>query len=104
VVYAARQHTQDVRTHLLEVAALIDPLLLVHLPPLTHRVTPQVAYADDPGPQQSYGSLICGALAPGALALTAGTGSVADPVAVLVESLATAGLDPQRPWEEAVPA
>jgi hypothetical protein len=104
VVYAARQHTQDVRTHLLEVAALIDPLLLVHLPPLTHRVSPQVAYADDPGPQQSYGSLICGALAPGALALTAGTGSVADPVAVLVESLATAGLDPQRPWEEAVPA
>ncbi len=104
VVYASRQHTQELRTRLLEVAPQIDPLLLGHLPPLTYRVSPLVAYADDPGPQQSYGSMICSALAPGALALTGGAGSVPDPVAVLVEALAAAGIDPQRPWQDSVPA
>lgn len=106
VLYAARADTQGVRTSLLEVVTALGPLLLEHLPPLTLRVSAVVAYADDPGPQHSYGSLVCHALAPGARALAAGTGSVADPadpVAVLAESLAAAGIDPQRPWQARVP-
>jgi hypothetical protein len=75
------------------------PFLRGVTPPLTERLAHGVAFAEDPGDNRSFGETRCAALAPGALRLAS-----ADPqsneqgVAILIESLEAAGIDPLHPW------
>ena len=68
-------------------------------PPLTKRIAHGVAFAEDPGTNQSFGESRCAALAPAALTLLcdariANSGGLV----TLMESLRAAGIDPARPW------
>jgi len=73
-------------------------LRLTH-PPLTFPMAPGVAFAEDPGPDFSFGQDRCNALAPAVLALldddrqplTAG-------IDMFKEALRAARIDPERPW------
>jgi hypothetical protein len=94
-------HTASTRAILEGVSGLMEPLLLPDLPPLTEPVTRRLAYARDPGGDQSFGSVLCAALAPGVLALVNDLPSAADPVSVLVDALIEARISPQQPWSGA---
>jgi len=68
-------------------------------PPLTLRIAPGVAFAEDPGGGESFGQSRCRALAPAVLALReAHSARAGDGVAALGDALRAAGIDPQRPW------
>lgn len=72
-------------------------------PPLTKRIAPGVAFAENPASHQSFGESRCAALAPGALMLLGKDGFRAvDGVTVLAESLQGAGIDPTQPWLNSV--
>jgi hypothetical protein len=98
VVYAPRDATPHVRAILADLVARAPDRLVPQLPPLTEPVGPLASYADDPGGEHSFGSHLCQALAPGALALADLSMPPGDPVDVLADALCAAGLDPARPW------
>jgi hypothetical protein len=101
VLYHERTRTHDVRALLAGMAHDLTTLLEPATPPLTERVAPGVAFADDPGSGKSFGEHVCAALATGlvAVARTGATGESA--VAALVAALETAGIDPTQPWLKA---
>jgi HopA1 effector protein family len=85
---AIRAASRQVATHLRRVT-----------PPLTKKIFPGVAFAEDPGNKQSFGESRCAALAPGALTLLADERfTTSSGIFALTESLRAAGIDPARPW------
>jgi hypothetical protein len=80
----------------------VRPFVRGVTPPLTQRLGHGVACAEDPGNSRSFGESRCAALAPGALRLAGDTAcSNERSVAILIESLEAAGVDPVRPWRKA---
>jgi len=70
---------------------------------LTKKIAQGVAFAEDPGTEESFGENRCRALAPGVLTLLQDKRSSPDDgLDILTESLRTAGIDPMQPWIDAV--
>lgn len=71
-------------------------------PPLTKKIAQGVAFAEDPGTNESFGENRCRALAPAVLALLQDQPSSADDaLEKLSLSLRAAGIDPAQPWLDA---
>lgn len=72
-------------------------------PPLTKKIAPGVAFAQDLGTDESFGENRCRVLAPAVLALLQDQRpSPEDGLHIITESLRAAGIDPVQPWLEAV--
>lgn len=101
VLYVPRVDSAAAQAVVAEVASRLRPETMhASTPPLTLSIAPGIGYAEDPGPDTSFGTSRCRALAPGARVVADGalTGSVA--VRALAESLEAAGIDPAHPWQE----
>ena len=103
VLYLPRSRRQEFLDALVErwpeIAHLLDP----GVPALTCPVRPGLAWADDPGPDHSYGQSRCEILAAG-IAASRETWTALpreDRIARLIDSLRGAGLVAERPWESA---
>jgi hypothetical protein len=63
------------------------------------KIAPGVAFAEDPGANESFGQNRCAALASGVLALLGGEpSSDVGGISVLKEALRVSGIDPERSW------
>jgi len=103
VLYHARSIRDDVLRAIAARWTELGPLLDPEVPPLTCPLEPGLAWADDQGDSRSYGESRCQALAAAvdrSGASWAVSGS-AERLAVLVEGLRAAGVDPERPWQVA---
>jgi hypothetical protein len=101
IVYHARTDRQRLLAALLERWSSLGPLLEPHHPPLTCGLRPGLSWADDPGGDQSFGESRCKALARAVLTAEE-TWPAADldaRLAVLVDGLRAAGIDPSHPWK-----
>jgi hypothetical protein len=68
-------------------------------PPLTKKIAQGVAFAEDPGNDQSFGQNRCRALAPGVLALLQSQRpTVSSRLETLTQALRSARIDPVQPW------
>jgi HopA1 effector protein family len=100
VLYHGRSARHDVLDALLARWSGLGPLLDPAVPPLTCPVRPGLAWADDVEDGHSYGESRCLALA-AAIDKATSTWSglvLEERIALLVEGLRAAGVDPQRPW------
>jgi hypothetical protein len=72
-------------------------------PPLTKKIAQGIAFAEDPGTNESFGENRCRALAPAVLALLQDQPFFLEHgLDKLTESLRAAGIDPVRPWLDTV--
>jgi hypothetical protein len=102
VLYLERSAWENAESAIEELAHRCEPRLRESSPPLTRRIARGVAFAEDPGPKESFGQSRCRALAPGLLALLEGSPSRSRGIEILVQALRDAGIDPERPWMNAV--
>src|SRR5439155_3771335 len=99
IMYLEQDKWPEAASLVQAVAASLASDLRESTPPLTLRIVPGVAFAEDPGNERSFGESRGAALAAGVAALKRG-----DPpekpsgVLKLARSLRTAGIDPARPW------
>lgn len=100
VLYHERGARDDVIAALGGRWSALGPLLDPAVPPLTCRVQPGLAWADDIGDGSSYGDNRCHVLAAAihATATTWGALALRERLAVLIAALRDAGVDPQHPW------
>jgi hypothetical protein len=99
VLYLDRERWPRVRPAMVRVARASHALLRSATPPLTQVLAPGLAFAEDPGRDESFGQSRCRALASGALALAAARPPRADDgVPFLTDALRSAAIDPDRPW------
>lgn len=72
-------------------------------PPLTKKIAQGIAFAEDPGTNESFGANRCRALAPVVLTLLQDQRSLPDDeLDALTEAMRAAGIDPMQPWLDAV--
>jgi hypothetical protein len=77
----------------------VSRYLRAQLPPLTLALAPGLAFAEDPGTQQSFGESRCRALAPGVLSVLRDKAfSTEAALHSLIDALRAAGIDPEQPW------
>jgi hypothetical protein len=77
----------------------VRPWLRSAVPALTLRLAPGLALADDPGREQSFGASRCRLLASGVVASAeAGARLLPDRLAIVLDHLAAAGIDIDRPY------
>jgi HopA1 effector protein family len=103
VVYHARAERAGLLAALGSRWSSLGPLLDPAVPPLTCRVRPGLAWADDIDHGRSYGESRCRLLAE-AIDRAGAAWEAMEPderLTMLVEALVDAGLDPQRPWQAA---
>lgn len=100
VVYYERAHEKQVLALLTDAHDAIGSLLRAPVPPLTLRLAPGLAHAEEPNNGGSFGQSRCHALAGGLVdALRRATPREELP-ASLLDGLNAAGIDPCRPWRE----
>jgi hypothetical protein len=97
VVYVERAAWADLLDPICAAARQLASHLRPSVPPLTLPLGMGVACAEDPGNGESFGQHRCRLLVPGLRRLLAGGRD--DGVAIFVETLRAAGIDPQRPWQ-----
>jgi hypothetical protein len=98
VVYLERAAWDAVRDQLTGIAKELRADLRGSSPPLTRRLTFGAAFAEDPGPVESFGQSRCRALSQAVVAILNEKRRAPDDVGILVEKLRKAGIDPARPW------
>jgi hypothetical protein len=99
VLYLERSAWDVARKPLTGLARRHETNLRDSAPPLTLRVSRGVAFAEDPGGNESFGQSRCRALAAGVLAVLAeATPSMNQGVEILAQALRDAHLDPEHPW------
>lgn len=83
----------------LEIADKIQPFLRESTPPLTYKIAPGIALAEDPGSNVSFGQKQCRALASGVLQLIDGESRAnSDSLAILMAALQSQNTNPTSPW------
>jgi hypothetical protein len=99
VLYLLPEDIAPARKSVLEVVAELAGDLREPTPPLTLRLAPGLALAEDPGNGQSFGQNRCGLVAE-ALAEESSRGRLTPESAVerIIERFRAAGLDPDRPY------
>jgi hypothetical protein len=102
VCYVPRVAEDAVRAVARTVLDLVGDRLVPRVPPLTDRIGPGIAWADDPGSDDSFGMDRCRALTPAVIRL-ARAREHRRPVEALVDALVEAGIDPCTPWRAARP-
>jgi hypothetical protein len=103
VLYLERSAWEKAEGAIEELAQRCEPRLRKSSPPLTRRIARGVAFAEDPGPKESFGQSRCRALAPGLLTLLLeGSPSRIRGIEILVQALRDAAIDPERPWMNTV--
>ncbi|WP_157571164.1 T3SS effector HopA1 family protein [Nocardioides insulae] len=104
VLYTPREDSQTACAAVTDLTSgLGTDSLQSSAPPLTMPIASGVGYAEDPGPDISFGTSRCRALTTGVRAVATEGLTGQDAVRALTESLAAAGIDPTRPWREPVP-
>ncbi len=102
VVYLERAQWAALESAAMALALRIGQHLRTPTPPLTRRLAPGVGCADDPGTKASFGQSRCAALASAVLQLIeAGLTDRQNTIAALTAALASASIDPQKPWHVA---
>jgi hypothetical protein len=99
VLYLEQAAWQEAQDAFVAAVRAVEPHTRPWWPPLTLRLAPGVAFAEDPGNDESFGQCRCRILANA-------VGTLADrldltgeaTVDVLLQTLAAAGVDPERPW------
>jgi hypothetical protein len=99
VLYLEREGWPVASSLVAAVAARLGCALRDSIPPLTLKIAPGLAFAEDPGDGKSFGESRCDALAAGIAALTSSdTPEEGSGVSILARSLDAAGIDPAQPW------
>jgi HopA1 effector protein family len=99
VVYLEENAWPRCRPVIEELAQKLSPHLRPTVPPLTLRLAPGVAFAEDGSETQSFGQSRCLALVPGVLAvLVRRPRSRKQGLSLLAESLEKNGINPTQPW------
>lgn len=98
VLYVARSSSAAVSDEMAKVYAAIGPLR-DPVPAFTRRLAPGLATADDPGNGESFGMHRCGLLAEAfVLASEQQLLETASRMALVIRTLESAGIDPERPY------
>ena len=99
MLYLERAEWHDARQAFMTAMRGLEGQTRPWWPPLTLRLAPGVAFAEDPGNDESFGQCRCRILAP---AVTTMVEHLDDPddrhIDRLQQALAAAGMDPERPW------
>lgn len=99
VVYLEKSAWPRCRPLLKKLAAKLLPHLRTAMPPLTLKIAPGVAFAEDGSQSESFGQTRCTALVPGVLAvLDRHPLSRKQGLSLLKNSLRKNGVDPVQPW------
>jgi len=99
IYYIEGKDWERIEQFSLEIAEKIQPYLRESTPPLTLKVAPGIALAEDPGNNLSYGQKQCRALASGILKLIDEKLPVnSDPIAILMAALQSKNTNPTSPW------
>ena len=99
VLYAPRRYAHFTRGLVAEIHAAIRPLLRDEVPLFTLRLAPGLAFAEDPGTQESFGMCRSRMLAQGIWqAHVQGAHSTADRLKVVEQQFQSQGISLARPW------
>lgn len=98
VVYYERACEKRVLALLTDAHDTIGSLLRAPVPPLTQRLAPGLAHAEEPKSGGSFGQSRCHALAGGLVDALRRAATREELLASLLEGLNAAGIDPGRPW------
>lgn len=99
IVYIERSRWSELASLIGDSVNHVADCLRKQCPPLTQKIAPGVALAEDPGTKQSFGESRCRALAPAVVSILQNPSvSGAEALNLLVEALRSAGVDPVQPW------
>ena len=100
VVYVERAMWAAAEPAIAQVAHDVERALRTPTPPMTRRIGPGVAWAEDPGGAASFGESRCRALAPAVLALIRDLENWPEDTDLeqLMHALRNANIDPRHPW------
>lgn len=103
VVYLERSAWEVAQNTVTELARDSEAYFRESSPPLTLRIARGVAFAEDPGANESFGQSRCRALAAGVIALLGESRrSVDRGIEILTQALEDANIDPECPWLNSV--
>ena len=99
VLYAPRRCASFAYELALEIHSRIGKLLRAAVPLFTLRLAPGLAFAEDPGTQESFGTSRCRILAHGIwLAHEQGALNLEERLAIVEQRFRSEGISPERPW------
>lgn len=99
VLYVPRRSAPFTHELVLEIRRAMQPLLRMEVPLFTLRLAPGVAFAEDPGTQESFGMSRCRMLAQGVwLAHEKGARLPEERLAFVEQHFRTEGISLERPW------
>jgi hypothetical protein len=99
VTYVPTAAWEPVKVRLRAAHSRCEPHLGREVPPMTLRLGPGAAIAQDPANGMSFGQSRCAAVAAGVTsALARGIGAPDDVLALIAAALREAGIDAERPW------
>lgn len=100
VLYLERAEWHDAQQAFMAAMRELEGQTRPWWPPLTLRLAPGLAFAEDPGNDESFGQCRCRILAPAVATMVEHLDAPDErQLDLLQQALAAAGVDPERPWK-----